>query len=276
MENEVGVSNTASHPFNRRDFLKNALSILKNLPSLIVSSGKNADTAINEALTRVGTLIGASRAYVMLHEKEDKYLRNTHELVNQRIGPVMFSWPLYDYEYDIPSLKKIIANDTVFYGHTRDLPGDLNTVLSKQGVKSILIAPVVKDRVAIGMVGADFCEIECDFSEPFAEVLQCLAGLVALALERKQQLTILGKLMQIRDTMTELSPLLEGRAPMEEPSVGIQGGRPTTLLDAERKLIIETLEMYNGNKLKTAKHLGLTWPSLDRRCKKLSIEVRRK
>jgi transcriptional regulator with GAF, ATPase, and Fis domain len=48
-----------------------------------------------------------------------------------------------------------------------------------------------------------------------------------------------------------------------------------TLLDTERSLIIETLALYNGNKLKAAKHLGLTWPSLDRRCKKLGIEVRK-
>ena len=47
-----------------------------------------------------------------------------------------------------------------------------------------------------------------------------------------------------------------------------------SLLEAERRLIVETLSRYNGNKTHAAQHLGIKWAALDRRCKKLGIAVK--
>ena len=252
-----------------------ALSVIGELPVLIVGSGKSPDHAIDESLSRIGKLVSASRVYVMLDEKDGKYLRNTHEWVCEKIGPAVFSWPLYDYEYDVPSLKKIMASHEVFFSHTRDLPKDMATLLAKQGVKTFIVAPIMKDNVRIGLVGMDFCDDECEVAPEYSSILSYLSGLIALALERKHYHMMRGKLRSVRDTVGELEPLLDGLTP-DDSVPAVRPSRPTTLLDAERRIIIETLEMYNGNRLKTAKHLGLTWPSLDRRCKKLDIEVRRK
>lgn len=276
MKKDVTTHNDATLLKDRSEFAEKALQVIGKLPALILSSGGNVDFAIDEALARVGALFNSSRVYVMLDEKDGKYLRNTHEWVNQKTGPVMFSWPLYDYEYDLPSLKKIISEHDVYLGHARNMPDDLSRVLGKQGVLSFIVAPIKRDETRIGLVGMDFCESECDCPAEFVDILHYLSGLVALALERKHFQVMRGKLSVIRDSVCDLEPLLEGMSEEESPSSGGRQSKPTTLLDAERRIIIETLELYNGNKLKTAKHLGLTWPSLDRRCKKLGIEVRRR
>lgn len=264
------------HLVNAQDgFAEKALRIVGELPDLIVSSGMNSDYVIDEALSRIGALFDASRVYVMLDEKDGKYLRNTHEWVNEVIGPVMFSWPLYDYEYDIPSLKRIIAENEVFSGNTADMPQDLNNVLNKQGVLSFVMATLIRDGNRIGIVGMDFCESPRVLVSQHHEVLRYLAGLISMALERKQYHIMRAKLNTIRDCIQSLEPYIE-TGDGDETDTASRPSKPTTLLDAERRIIIETLELYNGNKLKTAKHLGLTWPSLDRRCKKLGIEARRK
>ncbi len=257
------------------NFSRQALQAIYSLPRLILTSGVNPDYAIDEALSRVGQLFNASRAYVMLDEKGGKYLRNTHEWVNESIGHSMFSWPLYDYEYDIPSLKTMLADKEVFFGHTKDLPQDLLHVLGKQGVASFLISPILLDGKKTGLVGLDFCGKECADPGEHAQIVTNLAGMVALALERKQYQTLRKKVHSICGVLSDVD--LGGiEEPGEEAAAGPRQGKPSTLIDVERRYIIETLELYNGNKLKAAKHLGLTWPSLDRRCKKLGIVARRK
>lgn len=274
MKKEDMPRDAVKTPEDRCAFTEKILGVVGELPGVIVSAGTNLDYAVDECLSRVGTLFSASRAYVMLDEKDGKYLRNTHEWVNHKIGPVMFSWPLYDYEYDLPSLKKIISEHDIFFGHSRDMPQDLGNVLNKQGVLSFIVSPLYRDGNKIGIVGIDFCEHECPHCQEYSSVLHCLAGLISLALERKQYHSMRAKLNTIKGCIDDLGPFIEGQ---EEDSAGtIRPNKPTTLLDAERRIIVETLELYNGNKLKTAKHLGLTWPSLDRRCKKLGIEVRRR
>lgn len=261
---------------NSLGFAEEALDIIGQLPSLITSSGKNPDAVIDEALGRIGVMFSASRVYVMLDEKDGRYLRNTHEWVNQKIGAVMYSWPLYDYEYDVPSLRTILNEQDLCYGNTRDMPDDLGNVLSKQNVKSFALAAIYLDGVRNGLVGMDFCNAEEQRCHEYGAVLRYLAGFVALALERKQYLAMRSKLCLIRGAMLDLGPVLDAVDIDELAQAASRPSKPTTLLDAERRLIIETLELYNGNKLKTAKHLGLTWPSLDRRCKKLGIEAKRK
>lgn len=256
-----------------------ALKVTASLPELVVSSGMNCDYVIDEALARLGSLLDASRAYVMLDEKDGKYLRNTHEWVTSSIGPAMFSWPLYDYEYDIPSLKDIMNDNDIFYGPVSDMPQDLNNILNKQGVISWIVAPIIRDRSRTGLVGLDFCEDECEFTRQHLEILKYFACMVGIALERKQYQAIRGKVNIIRDCIQSLEPYIEVSELDDDEADSLPSSRParpTTLQDEVRRIIIETLELYNGNKLKTAKHLGLTWPSLDRRCKKLGIETRRK
>lgn len=267
------VTNRQDHA--KQGFSEKALRVLGEFPEMIVSSKMNSDFIVDEALSQIGLLYDASRVYVMLDEKDGKYLRNTHEWVNNRIGPSMFSWPLYDYEYDIPSLKQLLEDNNVFFGEIDTIPQDLRTVLGKQGVLSFIIAPLMRNASRIGLLGMDFCEERRKIEPLQAEVLRYFARLVSITLERKHLHMMRSKLIRIRECIQAIEPFIEKSA-FDECEALTNPSKPTTLLDAERRIITETLELYNGNKLKTAKHLGLTWPSLDRRCKKLGIEARRK
>ncbi len=247
---------------------------MHEIPSLIIDSITNIDFAIDETLARIGQILSASRVYVMLDEKGGRYLRNSYEWVDEKFGHSMFSWPLYDYEYDLPSLKKSLAEKDVVCGDVQDMASDLQAIMTKQRIKSIAITSLRRDKERIGLVGVDFCDREFQWNDQYSMLLRFLASMISIALERKQYQIMRGKLSAIRDCIVEVEPIIAGH--QESAKSDSRPAKPITLLDAERRIIIETLELYHGNKLKTAKHLGLTWPSLDRRCKKLGIEAKRK
>lgn len=268
--------NTIQTVAKDEDITTTALRVIADIPALIVSSGNNPDTTIDECLTRMGELFGASRAYILMEEKDGRYLRNTYEWVNQKVVPLMYSWPLLDYEYDIPSIKKIIDEKDIVWGHEHEMEPDMREVLRKQGVKSIILSTMIRDGKRIGLVGLDYCAGECERFDDFVPLVPFFSGILNLALERKQYQLVRSKLTIIHNTIADIEPMSINEMESAASSSSMRPSKPMTLLDAERRIIIETLELYNGNKLKTARHLGLTWPSLDRRCKKLGIEVRRR
>ena len=266
------------------EFLKKALRLMADASHLLLSGHGTAedhcpkgtpesatDKAINAALAATGELLAVSRVYVMLDEKGGRYLRNTHEWVSSDIGPAMASWPLHDYEQDIPSLKPLMAGKDFTAAHTRDMPPDLLRALSMQGVDSVLFAPLVRNEAWVGLVGFDSCGRERLWRDEEVLVLRHLAGIVAAALERRDYLTTHSKLMRIQEVIAE------GDMPSEHKQKEIPEVPESSesLQAVERRMIVETLALYNGNRMRAAKHLGLKWASLDRRCKKLGIAVKK-
>ena len=252
-----------------RNMTNTYLRLLSELPSNLMYGGMDLDITINQALHNIGSTLDVSRAYVMLDERDGRYLRNTHEWVQDSVAPAVHSWPLHDYEYDIPSLKPLLENKSVFAGNTKDLPKDLNLVLAKQDVVSFMFSPMLRDGNWVGLVGLDFCRGERRWTEEEEHVLRIIADLICIALERKQYLTIRKKLDNINVILSETAYV------DDNVRVHPVAGKPMSLKEYERRIVKETLELYHGNKLRAAKHLGLTWPAMDRRCKKLGINVKK-
>ena len=239
------------------------------------------DAGINAALAEIGALLGVSRAYVMLDEHDGRYLRNTHEWVDGKIGPAMFSWPLHSYERDLPSLKPLMAGKDFFAAHTVELPSDLKRVMSMQSVDSLLLIPLLRGGIWIGLVGFDSCGVQRIWREEEIIILKHLAQWVGFFLERLKYAEAFHTVNAMRELLGEgissvssdpsNSPVLIVRDVAKKTEVQDDA---ISLLEAERRLIVETLTRYNGNKTHAAQHLGIKWAALDRRCKKLGIEVK--
>jgi Transcriptional regulator containing GAF, AAA-type ATPase, and DNA binding domains len=253
--------------------LKETIAFFAETSDIAIKSGINTESAINATLEKLGKLTNASRCCVFLDEKDGAYFRNSYGWVNPNTGAPMFTWGLFDYEYDLPSLKAILESNAPFFGHTDDLPNDMQALFSKYRVRTILLTPLFRDGNRIGFMGIDFCDAICPHIAEYIPVIHHAGSLVSIVLERKQHQIVLAKLNQIRHVVIDAETTINEHGPDDAGQPATQ--RAVTLQDAERRIIIETLEMYNGNKLKAAKHLGLTWPSLDRRCKKMGIDVRK-
>ena len=258
-------------------FQKRALRFMADLSGLLFpgeteNPAAATDEGLNAALAETGTLLGVSRAYVMLDEADGRYLRNTHEWVDGKIGPAMHSWPLHEYAKDIPSLKPLMVGREFFSGHTRDLPRDLEMTLSKQSVHSVLLVPLLQEGSWIGLAGLDSCGRERDWREEETAILRRLARLVVVALERRDYLSIRWKYARIREVLAED----QQEAPEWRERTLFLPDNDLSLLDIERRTILNALELFQGNRMQAARHLGLTWNALNRRCKKLRIEVKKR
>ena len=267
------------------DFCKKALRLMGRMPELLSgelpmpssaahhppqlgSGGARAelDERINAALAETGALLGVSRAYVMLDEEDGRFLRNTHEWVDGKIGPAVFSWPLHDYERDLPSLKPLMEDKNFFACHTREAPPDFKRVLSMQGVDSVLLAPLLQEGSWIGLAGFDSCGVERSWREEEIVLLRHLARLTALFLERREYAGASRVMRGIRSLLGQDPDCARSAAKASGASLD-----PPSLEEGERRLIVDALNLYHGNKTRAASHLGIKWASLDRRCKKLGI-----
>lgn len=271
------------------DFQQKALRLMARLPELLAGendappaktvgiptgvSATDLDAHINAALAETGKLLGVSRVYIMLDEENGRYLRNTHEWVDGKIGPAMHSWPLHDYEKDIPSLRGLMADRTFFAGHTKEMPPDMQRVLGMQGVDSVLLAPLLRGGAHIGLLGFDNCGAERIWLEEEIIILRHLTSLVGLFLERREYIDARRALAGIRRLLSLESARGAAVAPTARSGEALAtSGKALSLQEAERRLIMETLARCKGNKSQAARELGLKWAALDRRCKKLGIK----
>lgn len=260
-------SRTAALP-DGPDFFKKALALMTDSLRLAADSDMTADAAVNNMLEDVGDLLGVSRAYVMLDEKDGRYLRNTHEWVNHGTGPAMHSWPLHDYERDLPSLKPLLQEKEFLAAHARDLPPDLEQTLRKQGVDSVLLVPLLREGRRIGLTGCDSCGKKRRWSGEEILLLRHLAHAAVFALDRGECRALRDRLNRVQEALAEDQSGQSGAS-----RHALCEAEPMTLREAERRLISQCLRRCRGNKQRAAAQLGLTWAALDRRCKKLNIEI---
>lgn len=256
---------------NEGGFLKRAFSVVCGMAGVLEVDQAGFDAAVSSSLAMVGGLLSASRVYVMMNEVGGKRYRSTHEWMDGVTAPVLDMRAVYEYEADTPSLPAMLSDRQVVTKRTREAPADLQDFLAGRGAKSVAWTPLRRDGVRIGFVGAECCADERDWGDEERSVLRLFADLLVLAMDRLEMLSLRSN---IRDALTALG---EGEALAARPEGGLPAiDGPMTLREAERRLIVQTLESHNGNKLRAAKQLGLTWPALDRRCKKLGIDVKRR
>lgn len=261
---EVNQTDTAGQ-------IEKALALFAEIPSIMMLTSTESFEAIKTLLAKVGEFLGVSRVTVMLDEKNGKYLRSTYEWIDRQLNAAAFGWPLYDYD-DIPSLKPLLEGKDAIGCQLREMPNDMQNVLSRQGIDSTLLAPLRKDGEWIGVMSCDMTGGERAWTDLDRTVARAAADTVVFMMERANYQAVAKKLEAVYAVLTD-TPRVREYTRAVEAAPPADPAKPMTLKEAEKRIIRETLEMYHGNKLRTAKHLGLTWPALDRRCKKLGIKV---
>ncbi len=245
------------------DFLIQLIHVMGDIPALFLAPNNDFDVTVNSALAKIGEHLRVSRVYVMQAGAGGSSLHSTHSWVDHKATQA--ETVVQDFEEEIHSLKMLLAGKGVDVMHVRDVSPDIRDLMERQGVASVLLAPILRNATWIGLVGLDCGDTEREWSELEMRIARHLADILGMALERREVPVLRQKIASIKAVLADGG----------QPAAG-ERDKPVSLRESERRIISETLEMYNGNKLRTAKHLGLTWPALDRRCKKLGIDVKKK
>ncbi|MFW5905680.1 MAG: PAS domain S-box protein, partial [archaeon] len=152
--------------------------------------GRDVDTKVNDALSRIGMLANAHRSYVFQFDgPETTY--NSHEWTAPTVEPQIeanqdFSATSLPWLY--PRLK---AFETVVVPSVADLPREAHEeqeIFRAQNIQSMVVVPMISAGELVGFIGFDWVKKRRELPDSVVDVLEMVGELIANALqfERKQ------------------------------------------------------------------------------------------
>lgn len=151
------------------------------------ASPDHHDAAIDEALARTGTFVGADRSYLMVIDWERGVSRNTHEWCAGGIEPQIDQLQAVPIEV-VPWFMERLRQGVVDVLDVSRLPPEAameRELCEAQSIQSILIIPVAGSTGLMGFVGFDAVRSLRMWSSEESKLLGVLATLMGSALERQ-------------------------------------------------------------------------------------------
>ena len=148
---------------------------------------EDIETAINQSLAELGTLIEADRVYIFAYDFQAQICRNTHEWCAVGIEPQINALQAMPLD-DVPDW--ITAHTSGQDMHIPDVaalpPGYLKDILAPQHIKSLLAVPMMDGTTCIGFIGFDSLRNLRAYTEDEKRLLRMFAGLLVNVAQRRQ------------------------------------------------------------------------------------------
>lgn len=150
------------------------------------------DEGIGAVLTHLGRAMGVCRVYIF----EKRFAADGRLLVSQRyewvapgIAPQIENPELRDIPFDeggFAAWVPILARGEAVAGATREFLADVRLHLEEQGIRSLLLMPIITEQQWWGFIGFDECATERSWSLQEVEALKLAADLLAATIKRQQ------------------------------------------------------------------------------------------
>lgn len=158
------------------------------LDNLLGAPLADADTAINAALARMGTLTRTDRVYVFRLRTEQAFIDNTHEWCARGIEPAR------EMLQDIPAemidhwRAEFDAGREVLIPDVPAMPDSApeKAILMEQGIRSLLTVPMMQDGIFRGFVGYDAVRSQRSFLPGEVHLVRSVAKVIASVLGRRE------------------------------------------------------------------------------------------
>ena len=146
------------------------------------------DPLINQALARMGQLTGTDRAYLFNADTERRIFNNTHEWTAPGVAPMIGRLQKIPWDITPDSVKLLAAGSPVVIPRVAELEEAWvgKAFLESQGIRSLLILPVMQGENLTGFVGFDAVRSAREWSSAEIHFLQVFASLMVSAIEREQ------------------------------------------------------------------------------------------
>jgi PAS domain S-box-containing protein len=143
----IASTNLADNTFQQLELLADI--------SLKLIETKDFSSVINEVLKRIGDRIHVSRVYIFEDNEDGSKTSNTFEWCNQGVSPQIDN--LKDVPYDaIGNWKQMLQNEgKIMTNDIHTLSQELQNILEPQGIKSILVIPLINEDKIFGFIGFD-------------------------------------------------------------------------------------------------------------------------
>jgi PAS domain S-box-containing protein len=148
----------------------------------------DVDKSINAALRDMGTLNGASRAYLFIFNENEASMDNTHEWCKEGATPQIDNLKNLPAEMFHWWMHKLRNREVIHITDVSKLPEEAKAekeILESQDIKSLLVMPLISADKLAGFIGFDNVEENGEWGEEDLALLRISSGLIGNVLERK-------------------------------------------------------------------------------------------
>jgi two-component system cell cycle sensor histidine kinase/response regulator CckA len=153
--------------------------------------------AAPDLLARIGTSVGASRAYVFEngHDEEGRLVTSQRcEWVAPGIAPEIDNPLLQELDLDAVGLSRfveVVGSNRLYAGAVSELPEGERAIFEEQQILSIMTVPIFVGSDWWGFIGFDDCVTARTWTPAETDALRTAASLVAAAIRRERSEAIL-------------------------------------------------------------------------------------
>ena len=145
----------------------------------IVQTSTNINDAINISLSEIGKFARVSRSYIFEKSANGKTVSNTYEWCNEGVVPEIDNLQNLTYDelhswFDIFAMGEYICTSDIV-----TLTPEVYEILEPQGIKSILVLPLLSNGVNYGFVGFDDCMQHKEWNKHEVELLISLSQIIS-------------------------------------------------------------------------------------------------
>ena len=146
------------------------------------------DQSLNDMLGTVGTFTRVDRTYIFVHDHEMRATSNTHEWCNEGIAPEIDNLQKVPFEYFLEMLEIWSRGEMVNINSVSDMPKDnpIKEILLNQGIKSVVLLPLINNGINTGFVGFDSVRNRRTFTDHEIALLKVMAEIISNAQARQK------------------------------------------------------------------------------------------
>lgn len=159
--------------------------LLADISMDLLNDDISFDHKVNKILKRIGEFLDVSRVYIFEDDAKGLCTSNTYEWCNRGIQPQIDE--LQEVPYDsIPYWPKTLSSEgMIFSEDISKLPEEVQDILGPQGIKSILVFPLLIRGSIMGFIGFDECVYIRRWDQSNVQLLRTISNLIAREYERR-------------------------------------------------------------------------------------------
>ena len=151
---------------------------------------EGTDEGITAMLASVGELTGVDRAYLFRFDRRARTFSNTHEWCAPGVKPEISNLQGLHFDEHDWWMSRFERKESVHIQRVADLPPEADTareILQAQDIQSVLCVPICWQGETVGFLGFDAVRAERAWAPGDQRILEALANIVALVLDRRRR-----------------------------------------------------------------------------------------
>ena len=161
------------------DFENELLQLSPTLTGLPLSKIKDA---IDLALRRIGQFLKADRSYLFEFDATHQTMSNTHEWCSTGIDPEIENLQHISYGVLPRWMETLQRHENIVIDSVKDLPESWSAereILEPQGIKSLIVIPLLAENTLIGFVGLDSVVERKEYKASEINILKVWSSMLA-------------------------------------------------------------------------------------------------